>query len=148
MIRHKPKNHRGRATDEEIWLFGIADGSFVPAKVYIEIIPDRTMNTLGEIIRRVCLPNTIIHSDGWRGYCNVKSLGFTHKIVNHTENFVNPIDGTHTQNIEFYWNKIKFRIKNKKGICKNLLKDYVNEWMWRDSVQKKDFQETINLIKI
>ena len=32
LFRHKLKYHRGRATTNEIWVFGICDISFVPAK--------------------------------------------------------------------------------------------------------------------
>ena len=62
---HKQKNHVGRVSENQIWVFGIADTSFRPAKVYIEIVPDRSAATLIPIIHRVIRPGTIIHSDQW-----------------------------------------------------------------------------------
>ncbi len=37
-------------------------------KVYTEIVPDVTKDTLQGIIRGKVNPDSVIHSDGWRGY--------------------------------------------------------------------------------
>ncbi|VDO19322.1 unnamed protein product [Heligmosomoides polygyrus] len=34
------------------------------------------------------LPGTVIYTDSWKGYSNLKYLGFTHYTMNHNENFV------------------------------------------------------------
>ena len=41
-----------------------------------------------------------------------------HNTVNHSENFINPQGGTHTQAIVSLWSKFKKQIKNTKGIVK------------------------------
>ena len=49
-----------------------------------------------------------MHTDQWKGYHRVNSsMCFTHKTVNHSENFINPQDETHTQAIESLWGKFK-----------------------------------------
>lgn len=42
-FRHKPANHRGRATEHELWVFGIADTSYTPSKIYLELVEDRSL---------------------------------------------------------------------------------------------------------
>lgn len=149
MFRHKPKNHRGRATDEEIWVFGLVDTSFTPSKGYMCIVPDRSQNTLLPIIQQVCLPGTIIWSDEWRGYYNItRNLNFVHATVNHRRNFVDRETGTNTQAIESYWAKQKKRIKEKKGIKKEKLELYLKEWMFRDNVLKKDFDIILIMLRV
>ena len=144
---HKPKYHRGRAPKSEIWVFGIVDTSFTPGRAYLQIVEDRSAATLLPIIRDVCKPGTIIHSDSWAAYSSIKrDLGFTHQQVNHSDvnhRFVAP-DGTHTQAIESYWSKRKLRVKKMKGIRRNMLCEYLHEFMWRDFFGTDSF---INLLR-
>lgn len=114
LFRHKPKYHRGRATEHEIWVFGIADTSYSPARVYLEVVQNRSAAVLLPIVQRVCRAGSIIVSDQWRSYNNIDSLGFEHRTVNHSLYFVEPITNTNTQTIESYWAKVKSRIKIKK----------------------------------
>lgn len=70
---HKQKYGRGRAPESEAWVFGIADVSITPARIYLELINDRSADTLLSIIERVSRPGTVIHSDKWAAYRNVGS---------------------------------------------------------------------------
>lgn len=95
--------------------FGLVDTSFITSKGYMCIIPNRSQNTLLQIIREKCLPGTTIWSDQWLGYKNINSvLGFYHTTVNHSQVFVCTETGVHIQSIESYWNKQKYRMKKKK----------------------------------
>lgn len=53
-------------------------------------------------------------SDAWKSYKNLEKylpdLDLTHQFVNHTENFVDPDTGCHTQNIESLWSVIKRKL--------------------------------------
>ncbi|KCZ76152.1 hypothetical protein H311_02856 [Anncaliia algerae PRA109] len=60
---HKIKAHQGRPPNALLWVFGIVDIDFKPARGYTEIVPDRSVATLLPITRRVCRPGTIIHSN-------------------------------------------------------------------------------------
>ena len=50
MFRYKPKYNGGRATDQEVWVFGLADVSFAPAMVYLQVVQNRTAEVLIPII--------------------------------------------------------------------------------------------------
>ncbi|ORD96497.1 hypothetical protein HERIO_1570 [Hepatospora eriocheir] len=62
-FRYKQKYNRDRQPTREIWVFGLADCSFTPAKISLHFVPNRTANTLLPIIERVCATETIIHND-------------------------------------------------------------------------------------
>ncbi len=56
-------------------------------KVYTEIVPDCSKATLQAIIRGHVAPDTVIHSDGWRGYDGLVDIGFDkHFRVHHGDN--------------------------------------------------------------
>ncbi|KAI4293546.1 hypothetical protein PAPHI01_2820, partial [Pancytospora philotis] len=67
---------------------------------------------------------------------------------NHSLNFVNPVDGTHTQTIESYWAKQKDRIREMKGLQREKLADFLIEFMWRDCVGDDAYPELIKLLRI
>jgi hypothetical protein len=77
----------------------------------MECVERRNAEILLPIIRRVCLPGSIIVSDGWRAYPKIQEMGYEYRFVNHRFNHVDPITGAHTQNVESYWAKQKGKIK-------------------------------------
>ncbi|KAK2558712.1 hypothetical protein P5673_018917 [Acropora cervicornis] len=67
--------------------------------------------------------------------------------VVHRDNFVDPVTGIHTQEVESAWSRLKYHIKREKGIWVLDLQDFLNEEMWRqwkglDSV----FQNVVTVI--
>ena len=148
LFRHKPKNHVGRYPENEVWVFGIADTSYTPSRVYMQVVPNRTAATLLPIITEICRTGTIIYSDQWRAYNGIYLQGFIHNTVNHSLHFVDPETQVHTQNIESYWGKVKSRIKKMNGINGAKIQDYIFEWMWKDIIYQKEWQNIVDLIKI
>ena len=105
-----------------------------PAMGYMQIVPDRTAQTLLPIIQRHTLPNTTVHSDQWQSYSRVQTLPnvSSYSTVNHSLHFVDPATGVHTQNIESYWGKVKLKFKRMKGCHASQLPSYLDEFMWRE----------------
>ena len=88
---------------------------------------------------------TIIYSDEWRIYTKLQALGYEHFTANHSVKFVEPITGVHTQHIEPYWAKNKLKSKNMKGIKREFLQKYLDEFMWRDNTAGDCFEKNIDL---
>jgi len=148
LLSYKPKYNRGHISREQVWGFGIADTSFTPAKVYVEIVPNRNRATLFEIISRVCLPGTVIHSDQWAAYRTInRDLGFEHLSVNHSLNFVNPETGCHTQNIESFWNRLKRPLKAMNGIRYENLPFYLSEINWKNTYRERTLVVLLGLLR-
>jgi hypothetical protein len=100
LFRHKTKNHRERAAELELWVFGMIECVGPRSKVFITVVPNRSAATLLPIIHGISREGTIIVSDEWAGYRRLEETGIYHLTVNHSLHFVDPITGIHTQNIE------------------------------------------------
>ena len=61
---------------------------------------------------------------------------YTHQTVNHTENFVEPTTGAHTQTIESFWHVYKMQNKRQCGTHRSLVDSYLCEFVWRPKVPK------------
>ena len=100
----------------------------------MEVVPRRDAATLLPIINAHTAPGSVIHSDMWAAYNRVQQLPpvAAHNTVNHSRNFVDPVTGVHTQNIESYWNRVKTKLKRMKGCHAHQLESYLDELMWRE----------------
>ena len=56
----------------------------------------------------------------------------THRVVVHAANFVDPVTGVHTQEVESAWSRLKYKVKMRKGVRNYDLQSFLNEHMWRD----------------
>ena len=110
------KGKRGRGASGKTIVFGIFQRN---GKVYTEIVPDARRKTLQDIIRGRVDLETVIHSDGWRGYIGLVDLGYKkHFRVHHGKNeFVR--GNTHINGIESFWGYAKTRLSKFRGIHRN-----------------------------
>ena len=80
----KRKGRRGRGAAGKIPLFGLLKRG---GKVYTKIIPDASSATLLPIMERKIIPDSIVYTDGWRGYNVLDVSDFHHFRINHPELF-------------------------------------------------------------
>ena len=68
--------------------------------------------------------------------------------VNHSENFVNPYNGCHTQKIERLWRELKNINKRYQGILRCEVKTHLAEFIFKKNELKNGdpFMKTIELI--
>ena len=95
---------RGRCPHQQLWMFGMVDTSHHPSLGYMQIVDARDAAMFLPIIQAHTAPGTIIHSDEWAAYASIAATipHLQHKTVNHSLEYVNRTDCTHTQNIESY----------------------------------------------
>lgn len=127
--------NRGRHPSRDVWVFGIVTPEFTPARGYFEIVERRDRETLHPIINRCVVPGSEVHTDDWGAYRNLEQFVpnvDVHRVVVHKRNFVNPVNGVHTQDIESCWNRLKDRVKRQRGIARHDLQAFLDEQMWRD----------------
>jgi hypothetical protein len=125
------KHNHGRIP-RETWIFGAIERGSHPLRCFIEIVEHRNRRTLTEIIARRIAPMTHIISDGWGAYSHLNEQAYTHSVVNHTENFLNPDNpNVHTQNVENLWRCFR-RFLNTKGTRTHRhLSEYIQEFIFR-----------------
>ncbi|KCZ81094.1 hypothetical protein H312_01460, partial [Anncaliia algerae PRA339] len=100
-------------------------------EIFLEYIKDRTKNTISNFISENILPLSTIKTDGFASYPkNIEENKIKHIIVNHSKSFRNTLGHT-TNTIEGLWSLLKYDIKKRKGINRNILEHYIFEFMWR-----------------
>ena len=101
----------------------------------MEIVAQRDAATLLPIIRRHVASGSTVWSDEWSAYNRVSSHPNvnSHGVVNHSIEFINPTTGVHTQNVESYWNRVKFKMKRMRDCHENQLPSYLDEYRYRET---------------
>ena len=109
------KGKRGRGAYGKTIVFGVFKRS---GKVYIEIVPDCSKATLQAIIRGKVEPESIVYSDGWRGYNGLVDVGYgKHLRVDHGRNEFTR-GKAHINGIEGFWGFAKSRLTRFRGMNK------------------------------
>ena len=96
------------------------------------------LSTLLTLIQKHVRQGSIIHTDCWRGYSKLQDNGYEHRTVNHSENFVDPSTGTHTQNIESSWRALKRRV-TRGGVMHDALYRHFAEYIWMQNHKEDVF---------
>ena len=128
------KLKRGRGTMKQP-VFGIFERN---GRVYTEIVPDCKKRTLQPVILGKVSKDTVVYSDGWRGYNGLVSVGYDkHYRVNHGENEFARDSHIHINGIESFWSFTKRRLARFNGVKKYFylhLKEC--EWRWKRNEQE------------
>ena len=120
---------RGRGASGKTIVFGLFKRG---GKVYTEIVPDAKSATLQAIVRGRVDVESVIHTDGWRGYDGLVDLGYEkHFRVHHSKNEFAKADGSHINGIESFWGYAKHRLIKFNGISKNLFALHLKETEFR-----------------
>ena len=85
-------------------------------KCFLKIVDKRDSDTHLNVIKEFVPNGTIIVTDSWRGYGKLKNANFNHYCVNHSFNFVDPLNrAIHTQNIGSLWSKLNRDMRRRVG---------------------------------
>lgn len=53
-------------------------------RIRLNRVPDASAESLEEAVQQAINPGSIIHTDGWKGYCGLSSFGYTHVVMRDT----------------------------------------------------------------
>lgn len=136
------KYNRGRVLPGT-WVVGLIaeDG-----QLRLTVVTDRSGASLLDVVRKYVEPGSEIHSDGWRGYSGLKALGYAHRTVNHSVEFV-AADGAHTQRIESQWRNIRRKF-SRGGIRHEDIGFHLVEHVWRRQLRIDNKDPFLELLKI
>ena len=146
------KSHKGRLTqfqNDQIWVFGGIDRE--TKLCFAEVVEKRDEQTLLSVLKKYVLTQSIVYSDGWRAYSNLGAHGYIHDFVNHSQNFLKPLDNNvHTQTIERKWRSLKESIPTSShGRSRN---DHLIEFLYKSMYHNKkewtqNFEITLRHLK-
>jgi transposase len=129
------KGLRGRGASSKTIVFGIFKRK---GRLYTEIVPDCSRPTLQAVIRGRINLESVIHSDGWRGYNGLVDLGYQkHFRVNHSENEF-AAGACHINGIESFWGYAKTRLARFRGLRKESFHLHLKECEFRFNHRGED----------
>ncbi len=122
------RGKRGRGAGNKTPVFGLLKRQ---GKVYTEIVPDCRKATLQAIIRGRVALESVIHSDGWRGYDGLVDVGYAkHLRVEHGNNEFGS-GSRHIKGIESCWSFAKRRLQKFNGVPAHTFYLHLKECEWR-----------------
>jgi hypothetical protein len=139
--------HAGAGANQRYgWVFGGVERT-MERKMFVKQVPDRTADTLLEVLCQHVHPGSRIISDCWGSYANItRDLGMEHQSVNHASHFVDPATGAHTNTIEGTWRGLKVGIPLRERSGEKL-EEYLLEFMWRRENQRCEWEALLDCLR-
>ena len=123
------RRKRGRGAENKVPVFGIKkreDGT-----VSTHIIKNASKSTLMPIVRKLIhQEDSVVYTDGWRGYDGLVFDGYKHQRVNHSRRYSNR-KGTHINGIENFWGFSKQRLAKFHGLSRHTFYLHLKECEFR-----------------
>ena len=134
------KGKRGRGAYGKTIVFGILKRN---DKVYTQIVPDCKKATLQAVIRGKVDLESVIYSDGWKGYDGLVDVGYgKHFRVDHgKDEFVR--GRAHVNGIESFWGYAKTRLSKFRGLSKKHFNLHLKECEFRFNYRRDDLYKIL-----
>ena len=134
---------RGRGTWKQA-VFGVFERD---GRVYTELIPNAKSETLRKVIRGKVSLESILFTDGWRGYSGLLDMGFEkHFRIDKSKSFSNQ-NGVHINGIESFWSFTKRRLAKFNGVKSTFILHLKEcEFRWKKNTEEME-KELWELLK-
>ena len=134
------RGKRGRGARDKMIVFGLLKRG---DQVYTEIVPDCKIAILQRIIKGKTSIDSVIHSDGWRGYNGLVDFGYKkHFRVHHSKNeFAR--GNSHINGIESFWGYAKIRLVKFKRMDKKMFNLHLKECEFRFNNRKQNIYKIL-----
>lgn len=124
---------RGWGAENKTCLFGMIEKG---GKVKVTTVGGRTREILLPIIGNSVVEGTMIHTDEFKVYRSLESMGFEHETVNHSSYEWKKGD-CHTNSIEGFWSNLKKSLLGTHTqVSAKHLQNYLNEFNFRHNNRK------------
>jgi len=134
------RGKKGRGAGGKTIVFGILERQ---GKVYTEIVPDASKKQLQAAIRGQVALDSIIHSDGWRGYDGLVDMGYQkHFRVNHGQHEF-ACGNCHINGIESFWSYAKRRFAKFNGVPRKTFHLHLKECEFRFNHREESLYDII-----
>ncbi len=128
MEQNAPKANAVASAAAKTIVFGIYKRN---GRVYTEIVPDVTKETLLQIVKGKVSRASTIHTDGFRASDSIVHLGYKkhYRILHADGEFA--IGTNHINGIEGFWGYAKVRLTKFRGLSKNSFYFHLKECEFR-----------------
>ena len=134
------KDKRGRGAYGKTIVFGIFQRN---GHVYTEIVPNCSKATLQAVIRGKVELESIIYSDGWRGYNGLVDVGYgKHLRIDHSKDEFAK-GRNHINGIEGFWGHAKTRLVRFRGMSPSTFNLHLKECEFRFNHRGQDLSRLI-----
>lgn len=139
------RGRRGRGAGKKVIVFGLLKRQ---GKVYTQIVPNVSRDTLKQIVQAKVEPDSTIYSDGWRSYDGLVDWGYKrHYRVNHGANeFAR--GNSHINGIENFWGIAKVRLAKLRGLRPDHFNLHLKECEFRYNMRHEDmYHELLKILR-
>ncbi len=85
LVGGKKSGKRGRGAEGKVLVvIAVEVKKFGTGRVRLSLIPDASRKPLNQFIKENICKNSSITTDGWKGYVDLKKMGYVHEISNET----------------------------------------------------------------
>jgi len=110
-------------------VFGIFERD---GRVYTEIVPDSKRLTLRRVIVGKIAVESVLISDGWRGYNGLVDVGYDRHLRINKKKGLSDGKGVHINGIESFWSFVKRRLTKFNGVKRYFIFHLKEcEWRWK-----------------
>ena len=136
---------RGRGAGKKIIVFGLLKRH---GKVYTQIVPNVSRDTLKQVVQSKVEPESTIYSDGWRSYDGLVDWGYKkHYRVNHGNNEF-ATGHRHINGIENFWGIAKVRLTKLRGLREDHFNLHLKECEFRYNMRNEDmYHELLKILR-
>ena len=129
----KRPGKRGRGAAGKTVVFGMVERN---GNIMTKVIPDARRATIQPIIEANVKKGTVMSTDEWHAYTNLKARGYIHNWVNHgAKEWVN--GDTHVNTLEGFWSHFKNSIRGThKSVSKKHMMKYLGEFEFRFNLRR------------
>ena len=127
--QHANKRKQGTHKDKQP-IFGVVERE---GRVITKVVADVKEKTLLPIVAERVLPASIVYTDSYTSYDNVRKMGndYRHERINHTAG-IYVMGQVHTQTIEGFWSLLKRGIGGVyHSVSAKYLQSYCDEYSFR-----------------
>lgn len=106
-------------------------------KVRLRVIPSRRGPALSQAVRHNVNPSSILFTDDWQAYKQLRREYLRHEIINHSAGQY--VRGhVHTNTVEGFFGNLKTGMRGAyKHVSRKWLQSYLDEYAWRHNAQRR-----------
>lgn len=139
-VRGKPRGPRMTRGQAAAWreaqpsVLGMVERG---GRVRLRVIPSRRGPALSREVRAHVNPSSILFTDDWQAYKQLKREYLDHRIINHSAGAY--VQGsTHTNTIEGFFGNLKTGMRGVyKHVSPRYLQSYLDEYAWRHNARRE-----------